>query len=50
MATKTSSGTRTIQRGRDAGSGLYIPVAKAKAMGNRAVVETQKVPATPKKK
>lgn len=49
MGTKKSSGTRTTKRGRDAGNGQFIPVEQAKAMGNRAVVETIKVPTKPKK-
>jgi hypothetical protein len=36
------------KRGRDAGSGRIIPVSKAIAMGDRAVVETVKKPTTRK--
>ncbi len=49
MAASKSSNTRTFKVGRDAGSGKLIPVEKARAMGNRAVVETMKVPTKPKK-
>lgn len=49
MAASKSSNNRTIKVGRDAGDGKFIPVAKARAMGNRAVVETVKIPTKPKK-
>lgn len=32
------------KRGRDAGNGQFIPVKKAIALGNKAVVETVKKP------
>lgn len=41
--------SKTTKIGRDAGKGHFIPVAKAKAMGDRAVVETIKKPTKPKK-
>lgn len=49
MAPSKKRNTRTFKVGRDAGDGKFIPVAKAKAMGNRAVVETVKVTTKPSK-
>ena len=41
MATKKST---VIQRGRDAGTGQFIPVAEAQRKKQTAVVETIRIP------